>query len=45
MMTWHTSTTSRDGLAALVTTIRRQGGCVSSCQRCAAGILVTWFTL
>jgi hypothetical protein len=44
-MTWHTSTTTRDKLAALVADIRLQGGTVASCQRCAAGLVVTWFTL
>ena len=44
-MTWHTSTTTRDKLAALITEIRRRGGTVASCQRCTSGLLVTWFTV
>ncbi|WP_435769017.1 hypothetical protein [Nocardioides sp. SYSU DS0651] len=44
-MTWHTSTTTRDGLVVLIERIRHQGGTVASCQQCSAGILVTWFTL
>lgn len=44
-MTWHTSTTTRELLEQVVRDIRRQGGTVASCQRCAAGLQVTWFTL
>jgi hypothetical protein len=43
-MTWHTSTTTRDGLDGLISHIRHHGGTVASCQRCAAGLLITWFT-
>jgi hypothetical protein len=43
-MTWHTSTTTRDKLDALISEIRRGGGTIASCQRCATGLLVTWFT-
>ncbi len=45
VMTWHTSTTTRDDLQQLITHIRHCGGTVASCQRCAEGLLVTWFTL
>lgn len=44
-MTWHTSTTTRDGLVGLIARIRHHGGTVASCQRCNEGLLVTWFTL
>ena len=44
-MTWHTTTTTRHGLASLIAHIRHQGGTVASCQHCAAGLRVTWFTL
>lgn len=44
-MTWHSSITSRDKLEALIAEIRQTGGTIASCQRCTAGLLVTWFTL
>lgn len=44
-MTWHSSTTTHDKLEALIAEIRRGGGTIASCQRCAAGLLITWFTL
>lgn len=44
-MTWHTSTTTRDKLDALIREIRGQGGTIASCQRCTAGLQITWFTL
>lgn len=44
-MTWHTSTTTSDKLDQLILEILRQGGTIGSCQRCAAGLLLTWFTL
>lgn len=44
-MTWHRSTTTRAELEKLIRDIRHRGGTVASCQRCTAGLLVTWFTL
>lgn len=44
-MTWRSSTTTREGLAALIDHIRHHGGTVASCQRCTGGLLITWFTL
>lgn len=44
-MTWHTSTTRREDLPALIAHIRHHGGTVASCQQCTEGLLVTWFTL
>jgi len=44
-MTWHTTTTTRDLLDALISDIRDQGGTIASCQRCSAGLQITWFTL
>lgn len=44
-MTWHRSETTRDKLDALISDIRRRGGTIAGCQRCAGGVLVTWFTL
>lgn len=43
-MTWHTATTTRDELTGLISEIRHHGGTVASCQHCASGVLVTWFT-
>lgn len=45
IMTWHTSTTTRDRLERLIKDIRENGGTIASCQRCTTGLLVTWFTL
>lgn len=43
-MTWHEKIASRDALARLIDEIRRAGGTVTSCRRCAEGVVVTWFT-
>lgn len=43
-MTWHSSTIPRAHLDRLLSEIRHQGGVIASCQRCQAGMLVTWFT-
>lgn len=43
-MTWHLATASGDGLANLLEDIRRVGGTIASCKRCAEGMVVTWFT-
>lgn len=44
-MTWHTSTTTRDELKALIARIRQRGGTIASCQRTPGGLVLTWFTL
>jgi hypothetical protein len=43
-MIWHHATTTLDNLVRVVAEIRRHGGTVASCRRCAEGMLVTWFT-
>lgn len=44
-MTWQTTRTTTAELDDLIAAIRRRGGTIASCQRCDAGLLVTWFTL
>ena len=44
-MTWHTSTTDRDGLLALIAQIRARGGTIASCLRSSEGLIITWFVL
>ncbi|WP_281271694.1 hypothetical protein [Nocardioides immobilis] len=43
-MNWHLATASGDSIAILLADIRRAGGTIASCRRCAEGMVVTWFT-
>jgi hypothetical protein len=43
-MTWHSATVLSDGLASLLTTIRSQGGTITSSQPQPHGVCVTWTT-
>lgn len=43
-MNWHTSTITRNDLDRLLAEIYSTGGTITSCKRCATGLLFTWFT-
>jgi hypothetical protein len=43
-MTWHTVVVASDRLAALLTTIRTDGGTITSCRPDVDRVSVTWTT-